>query len=157
MSNILSKIDKIDRQILSILQKNGRTTNQEIAEQANLSTAACWRRMRVLEEEGVINRYSAILDRRSLGLNFCIFVHVTLSRHKTQNVKQFEQAILKRPEVLECYATTGGEDFILKVVTADIDAYDAFLEKFLFTLPGISQVKSSITLREIKSGTELPI
>ena len=151
------KLDKTDRRILDILQADGRMTNQDIAEQVGVSAAACWRRMRALEKSGVISRYTALLDRRSLDLNFCIFVHVSLSRHETRNVENFVNAIVERQEVLECHATTGDADFMLKVITADIEEYDRFLEDFVFKLPGIAQIRSNITLREIKSDTRLPV
>lgn len=150
-------IDATDKRILTVLQQDGRLTNQQIAEQAGISPAACWRRMRALEEKRVINRYSALLNRKALGLNFSIFVHVSLSRHRTENVKRFEQAVMARPEVLECHATTGEADYMLKVVTKDIESYDRFLEEFLFTQPGIDHVKTNITLREIKLETRLPL
>lgn len=150
-------IDSTDRRILTILQSDGRLTNQQIAEQTGISAAACWRRMRALEEKKIISGYSALLNRKALGLDFCIFVHVSLSRHMAENVTQFEKAILQRPEVLECHATTGDSDFMLKVITDSIESYDRFLEEFLFSQPGIGQVKTHITLREIKYETQLPL
>jgi DNA-binding Lrp family transcriptional regulator len=153
----VQQIDKTDRRILEILQNDGRLTNQEIAERAGVSAAACWRRMRALESSGVISRYTALLERRALDLGLCIFVQVSLSRHESSNVAAFEEAVVERPEVLECHATTGDADFLLKVVTRDIGSYDQFLEEFLFRLPGISHVRSNITLREIKSDTRLPV
>ena len=157
MNKTLDVMDKIDRQILSVLQAEGRLTNQLLAERVKMSPAACWRRVKQLEERGVIQNYAAILDRKQAGFNFCIFVHVSLSRHIKEDVEKFELAIKKRPEVLECYATTGDSDFILRVVASDIEAYDQFLEEFMFGLPGILQVKSSISLREIKFDTKLPL
>jgi len=150
-------MDDIDRRILARLQQDGRISNQQLAEDTGISTAACWRRMRALEESGVIARYAALLDRNAVDMGFCSYVHVSLSRHEKRNVARFEEAVEARPEVLECYATTGDSDFTLKVVTRDIHSYDRFLEEFLFTLPGISQIRSSITLREIKSVTTLPL
>ncbi len=149
--------DSTDRRILSVLQREGRLSNQDIAARVNVSPAACWRRIRAMEDNGVIRGYRAELARSALGLGLCVFVHVSLSRHEVRNVGRFEKAVLARPEVLECHATTGDADFLLKVVARDIRAYDRFLEEFLFTLPGIAQVRSSITLREIKQTTELPL
>ena len=150
-------IDVTDRRILGVLQEDGRLSNQDIAARVGLSPAACWRRIRALEERGVIRRYAAQLDRRALALDLCVFVHVSLSRHEARNVGRFEKAITQRPEVLECHATTGDADFLLKIVVQDIRSYDRFLEQFLFGLPGIAQVRSSIALREVKSGTALPL
>ena len=122
-----------------------------------MSTAACWRRVRALEETGVIGGYSAQLQRSQLGLELCAFVHVSLSRHEKASTDSFEAALGDRPEVLECFATTGDADFILRVVTANIASFDRFLEEFLFELPGISQVRSNICLRELKFVTALPL
>jgi len=149
--------DAVDRRILAVLQREGRLSNQDIAARVNVSPAACWRRIRALEESGVIRGYRAELQREAVGLGLCVFAHVTLARHEVRNVGRFEKAVLSRPEVLECHATTGDADFLLKVVARDIRSYDQFLEAFLFTLPGIAQVRSSITLREIKHSAELPL
>ena len=150
-------MDRIDIKILEALQHDGRLSNQRLAEFVGISPAACWRRVRALEEGGTIHRYAALLDRRQLGLNLCAFVHVTLSRHIQEDTMPFEEAILLRPEVLECFATTGDADFILRVVTESIESLDAFLEKFLFAQPQISQVRSNIALRELKLDTALPL
>ncbi|MGI9295842.1 MAG: Lrp/AsnC family transcriptional regulator [Pseudomonadales bacterium] len=98
-----------------------------------------------------------LLNRDALGLSFCSFVHVSMSRHIAKNVKSFEEAVLAQPEVLECHATTGDSDFMLKVVTENIDSYNRFLESFLMLQPGIDQVKSNIMPREIKNDSELPV
>lgn len=152
-----SRFDPTDCRLLGILQAEGRLSNQEIAERAKLSPAACWRRIRALEEAGVIRGYRADLDRAALGLGLCVFVQVTLARHEAGNVARFESAIRERPEVLECHATTGDADFLLKVVAPDIRSYDRFLEEFLFALGGIAQLRSAITLREVKQTGLLPI
>ncbi|MBN7795283.1 Lrp/AsnC family transcriptional regulator [Parahaliea mediterranea] len=150
-------MDRTDIRILERLQRDGRISNQALAEELGISPAACWRRVRGLEEAGVVDRYAALLNRRRLGLNLCAFVHVTLARHVQESKIPFEEAVLERPEVLECFATTGDADFILQVVTADIASFDAFLEEFLFSLPQISQVRSNIALRELKRDTALPL
>ncbi len=139
------------------LQQNGRISNQQLAENVGISTAACWRRVRALEQSGVIDSYNAQLNRAALGLELCAFVHVSLSRHQQQSTVAFEQAVRDRPEVLECFATTGQADFILRVVTANIASFDAFLEGFLFGLDGVSQVQSNIALRQLKFDTALPL
>ena len=150
-------MDRTDTKILSTLQRDGRLSNQGLADQVGISAAACWRRVRALEEDGVITGYAAILDRRRVNLNLCAFVHVTLSRHVQESTISFEEAILGRSEVLECFATTGDADFILRVVTESIESLDRFLEDFLFALPQISQVRSNIALRELKFETALPL
>ena len=150
-------MDATDRRILAALQEEGRISNQDLATQVGISTAACWRRVRALEAEGIIDGYTALLDRRRLGLALCAFVHVSLSRHQRESTVDFEAAVKDRPEVLECFATTGDADFILRVVTADIESFDRFLEEFLFGLEGIAQVRSNIALRELKFATALPL
>jgi DNA-binding Lrp family transcriptional regulator len=150
-------MDVTDRSILATLQKEGRISNQELADRVGISTAACWRRVRALEADGVIDGYAALLDRHRLGLALCAFVHVSLSRHQRESTVEFEAAVRDRQEVLECFATTGDADFILRVVTADIASFDRFLEEFLFGLAGIAQVRSNIALRELKFETALPL
>jgi DNA-binding Lrp family transcriptional regulator len=150
-------MDRTDIKILNTLQHDGRLSNQGLAEAVGISTAACWRRVRAMENSGVIAGYAALLDRDELGLNLCAFVHVTLARHVSESTASFEERVSQRPEVLECFATTGDADFILRVVTESIEALDKFLEEFLFNLPQISQVKSNIALRELKCSTVLPI
>ncbi|MCB1696771.1 MAG: Lrp/AsnC family transcriptional regulator [Halioglobus sp.] len=150
-------MDRTDLKILSTLQQDGRLSNQGLADQVGISAAACWRRVRALEKDGVITGYAALLDRKRVNLNLCAFVHVTLSRHVQESTTSFEEAILGRSEVLECFATTGDADFILRVVTESIESLDRFLEDFLFALPQISQVRSNIALRELKFETALPL
>ncbi len=150
-------MDGTDIRILAALQRQGRISNQDLAGEVGISTAACWRRVRALEADGTIARYTAQLDRERLGLKLCAFVHVSLSRHQRGSTVDFEAAVRDRPEVLECFATTGDADFILRVVTADIESFDRFLEEFLFGLEGIAQVRSNIALRQLKFDTALPL
>lgn len=150
-------MDRIDLKILQALQRDGKLSNQSLSEEVGISPAAAWRRVKALEEQGVISGYAALLDRKKVNLNLCAFVHVTLARHVTENTVSFEETLRDRPEVLECFVTTGDADYILRVVTESIEAFDAFLEQYLFSLPQISQVKSNIALREIKLETALPI
>jgi DNA-binding Lrp family transcriptional regulator len=150
-------MDRTDLKILAALQHEGRLSNQALADRVGISPAACWRRVRALEDEGVISGYAAILDRKRVNLHLCAFVHITLSRHVKESTTSFEAAILQRSEVLECFATTGDADFILRVVTASIESLDQFLEEFLFAMPQISQVRSNIALRELKFETALPL
>lgn len=150
-------MDRTDIKILDALQQDGRISNQALADQVGISAAACWRRVRALEDEGPITGYAAILDRKRIKLNLCAFVHITLARHVRESTVSFEEAILERPEVLECFATTGDADFILRVVTESIESLDTFLEECLFALPQISQVRSNIALRELKFEIALPL
>lgn len=150
-------IDEIDRRILSVLQQRCRLSSQELAEEVGLSPATCWRRLRGLEEAGVISGYRAILDREKLGYAVCAFVHISIERQYKDIVHEIEAKIMTRPEVLECYATTGDSDFTLRVIAKDINDYDRFMQNFLFELPGVGQVRSSIALREIKQTTVMPV
>jgi DNA-binding Lrp family transcriptional regulator len=149
-------IDGKDRRILSALQRDSRLTMQELAELTGISSSACWRRVKSLEAARIIDRYAAIVDTRKAGFEFSAIVHVSLARHEQQNVDRFIAEVHQHPEVLECYATSGEADFHLRVVTQDIDAYNAFLDEFIFRLPGVSQVRSNIVLKEIKAETALP-
>lgn len=145
-----------DRRILAELQRDSRLTMQELGERTGMSSSACWRRVKSLEQAGIIARYAAIADTRKAGFEFAAIVHVSLARHERQNVERFIKEVLRHPEVLECYATSGEADFHLRVVARDIDAYNTFLDDFIFRLPGVSQVRSNIVLKEIKADTALP-
>lgn len=150
-------IDAQDRRILEILQANARASSQEVADFAATSPATAWRRQRALEEAGVIKKYSAVLDREKLGFAVTAFVHISIERQNQKIIAEIEDKIRARPEVLECYATTGDDDFTLRVVARDIAAYDEFLQSFMFSLAGIGKVRTSIALREIKHTTDLPL
>jgi len=150
-------IDEQDKKILRSLQKHCRTSAQDLSEQVDMSAATCWRRTKALEDCGVIRSYNAVLDRRALGFEICAFVNVSIERRYSNVVDDIQQAFEQRPEILECYGTTGESDFILRVVAKDIDDYNLFLKNFLFELPEVKQVRSSIALHEIKQTVELPI
>ncbi|PCF94685.1 Lrp/AsnC family transcriptional regulator [Vreelandella nigrificans] len=150
-------LDKYDQHILTLLQQQGRITNNELAEQIGLSPAACWRRVKALEESGVIRRFAALVEPSLVGQPLAALVMVTLVRHHIDNTAEFESRIRQYPEVLQCYATTGNADFVLRVVIEDMAAYDKFLNEKLFTLDGISQVSSNFVLRNIKEETAIPI
>ena len=150
-------IDDIDRKILETLQSQCRLSSQDLADATGISAATCWRRIKSMEDAGIIKAYRAILDREKIGLAVIAFVHVTVERQYANVVSTIEKKIRSRPEVLECYATTGDADFTLRVVAKDIADYDRFLQTFLLELPEVGQVRSSIALREIKETTELPL
>lgn len=146
-----------DRRLLRLLQADGRLTNQELAERADMSASACWRRLRALEQAGVIEGYVGLVRAEPVGLDFSAIVHVTLSRHERAHVDHFTEAVARRPEVLECFSTTGEADYHLRVMCRDKAAYNLFLDEFLFRLPGIAHVRTSLILKEIKRTTRLPI
>ena len=149
-------LDAKDRRILSELQNDSRLTMQELGERAGMSSSACWRGVKSLEEAGIIDRYAVIANTRKAGFEFSSVVHVSLARHEQKNVERFIKEVRRHPEVLQCFATSGEADFHLHVVAEDIDAYNAFLDDFIFRLPGVSQVRSNIVLKEITADTALP-
>jgi len=149
-------LERKDRLILRELQRDSRMTMQQLADKVGMSSSACWRRVRSLEESGVIDRYAAILDRKKAGFSLSSMTLVTLARHEQKHVENFIREVMHHPEVLECFATSGEADFHLRVVVEDMDAYNAFLDDFIFRLPGVSQVRSDIVLKEIKVDTALP-
>ena len=149
------KLEDPDWRLLRILQAEGRITNQELAERAGMSASACWRRVRALEGAGVIRRYGAVVDARKAGLNFHALVHVSLVRHSRENVQAFAAEVRRCPEVREALAITGAADYHLRVLCRDQDAYNAFMERFLFRLAGVANVQTHMVLREIKSDAPL--
>lgn len=150
-------LDSFDRKILQHLQQDGRISNQQLAERVGLSPAACWRRVRALEAQGVIEGYSARLNAEVMGQALSVFVLVSLQRHNIDSTEEFEQQVMTYPEVLQCFAVTGNADFVLRVVVPDMRSYDLFLNEKIFTLQGIAQVHSNFALREIKNTQHLPL
>jgi Lrp/AsnC family transcriptional regulator, leucine-responsive regulatory protein len=151
------KLDDHDRRLLRILQREGRISNQDLADQAGLSTSSCWRRVKSLEESGIIRRYVALIDADAAGLTFHAVVHVQLARHEEGAVGRFVEAVTRRSEVLDCFATTGEADYHLRVLCADLEAYNLFLETFLFRLSGIRSARTSLVLKQIKHEVALPV
>lgn len=150
-------LDKYERRILIALQEDGRLTNQELAGKVGLSPSACWRRVKGLEEAGVILRYTAILDPMKVGIGETVFAQVSMERHSKALTVEFAELMRQRPEVMECFFTTGAADIILRVVTPSVGAYNEFLEDVIFEASGISQVHSDFALRRIKYETALPL
>lgn len=153
----MENLSEQDRRLLTALQENCRLSNQELAEIAGMSASACWRRVRALEDAGLIRQYAALLDIARTGLGFHAIAHVTLTRHDHSHVDTFIAEVRRRPEVLDCFATTGEADYHLRVVCADLAAYNAFLEDFLFRLPGIANVRTNVVLKDIKQQTAIPL
>jgi len=149
------QLDDRDRRLLALLQQDCRLPNAELAERVGMSTSACWRRIRALEEAGIVSGYGARVAPDRLGLAFQAIVHVQLTRHDPDRLAGFIRGIETRPEVLDCYATTGAADYHLRVLTRDIAAYNAFLEDFLFRLPGVQSAQTNVVLREIKRATAI--
>ena len=152
-----NRLDKVDLRILDLLQREGALSVAEVASRTGLSTTTCWRRIQGLEQTGVIKGRVALLDRAALGLDVTIFAHVKLSTQGRDAIAAFAEAIRERPEVLDCYTTMGEWDFMLRVVTRDIKAYEAFYLDHLSKLPYIQSINSSVTVTVIKETTVLPI
>ena len=134
-------LDAIDRKILSLLQSDSRMTMQELSEKVGLSVSPCHRRVKLLEERGVITRYIATVDQKSLGLHVSVFISIKLARQKEEDLNRFAKAISKWDEVLECYLMTGNRDYLLRVVAADLSSYEAFLKNKLTRLDGIASIE----------------
>src|SRR5680860_531876 len=150
-------LDKLDQRILAILQQDGRISNQQLAEQIGLSPAACWRRVRSLEETGIITGYSAQLAPERIGQGLCVLVNLSLQRHTIDSTADIERQVSSYPEVLQCFAVTGNADFVLRVIVPDMASYDRFLNEKIFTLQVIAQVNSNFALREIKNTQTIPL
>ncbi|MGB3243355.1 MAG: Lrp/AsnC family transcriptional regulator [Sulfitobacter sp.] len=148
-------MDATDRKLVRLLQQDSRLPNAQMAEQLNISASACWRRVRALEAAGVIERYGAIVNPAALELHFEAIVHVHLTRHDSAALSRFIDAVRTRDEVTECFATTGQADYHLRVLCRDIDAYNAFLEQFLFRQPAVNSAQTNVVLRRIKSNAPL--
>jgi len=155
--NISMKIDLYSTKILDILQKDGRSSVQAISDQVGLSTAPCWRRIKDLEESGVIRKYVSLLDRTKIGLSTCMLTSVSLDRHSLGVVEDFERTMFETPEILECWVTTGDADYLLKIFVSDPMAFDHFLHRVMFKLKGIRQMRTAVALREVKCETRLPL
>ena len=150
-------LDHVDRRILEWMQNDPGINAAAIGEKIGLSQSACWRRIQRLRDEGVIKEQPVKLDREKVGLNTMVFAHVKLTSHGRSNLTDFSDAVRKYPEVLDCYVVLGNVDFLLRIVTRDIKAYEQFFFEKLSQLPGIQEVNSSIVLSDIKHTTVLPI
>jgi DNA-binding Lrp family transcriptional regulator len=151
------KLDEIDRRILSALQQDGRLTLAELSQKVGLSASPCHRRVRLLEERGVIERYAAVINQRSVGLPVSVFISIKLESQREDSLQKFAKAIAPWPEILECYLMTGQRDYLLRVVVADLAAYEVFLKTKLTRLNGISSIESSFALEQVKYTHMLPL
>lgn len=150
-------LDSYERKILRVLQEDASLSTAAIAEAVGLSASPCWRRIDRLEREGYIKRRVAIVERRKVGLNAQIFAQVKLNAHGRANLDEFAAEIRNFSEVLECHVLMGSIDFMLRIVAADIEAYERFFFEKLSRLPGVQEINSTVALSEIKSTTALPV
>lgn len=132
-------------------------SNARLAERLKLSETPVWRRLRRLEEDGVITGYQALIDRKKLGIGLLAFVRVTFANHSGEQPFQFEEAIQAIPEILSCHNVSGESDYLLQVVARDLESYGDFVSKVLRKLPGVAEIHSSLSMREIKASNRLPI
>ena len=151
------ELDRYDRAILEALQRNGRISNVQLATAVNLSESACLRRVRVLEESGMIDRYVALVSQPAAGLPGNVFVHIGLHREEERELAAFEEAVKNIPEVMECYLMTGEFDYLLRVVVRDMADFERLHKESLTRLPGVARVNSSVAIRTVQKTTELPL
>ncbi|NRB71400.1 MAG: Lrp/AsnC family transcriptional regulator [Xanthomonadales bacterium] len=150
-------MDRVDFKILSALQGNGRLSSQALAEKVGLSSSPCWRRVRRLEEAGVIQATVALVDAAQVGLHVTAIAMVSLEDHHPDSVAEFDRVVQERPEILECHATSGQHDYTLKVVCASIQAYDQLLSRWIMPCKAVHTVNTSFVLRSSKCTTALPL
>ena len=151
------KLDRTDRTILAELQRDGRLSNRELADKVHLSESACLRRVRALEEAGVIDRYAALVSQSKVGLPGNVFVSITLNRQEQTDLAAFEEAVKRVPEVMECYLMTGAQDYLLRVAVSDPADFERLHSQHLTRLPGVARVQSSFALRTVRKSVELPV
>lgn len=152
-----NELDRASLQILEALQADAGLSTQALAERVGLSATPVWRRVKDLEDRGVIRRQVVLVDREKIGLSICVLANVSLVRHSEGAVEQFERLVATQRQIIECHAITGEADYVIKVVAADMKAYDLFLQQHIFKLPGVSSVRSNVVLREVKYETALPV
>jgi Lrp/AsnC family leucine-responsive transcriptional regulator len=151
------KLDRVDLQILHELQANARLSSADLADRVSLSTSPCWRRVKRLEEEGVIRAYQARVDPAKLGYQVTAFVHISLDKKDTRNLQDFERAAQAIPQVLSCHRISGRYDYQLMAVAEDLHAYGEFAETFINGLPSVKEVYTSFVMREVKAGGGIPV
>ncbi len=155
MENII--LDRHSRSILSLLQRDARMTVQQIAEQVGLSTTPVWKRIKTMEAAGVIRSYSAQVDPHFVGYGLRVVVEINIGNHNEKLVRQFEREVAAHPHIVQCYSTTGTADYVLTVLATDIKGYERFLHDILFRLPGVTHVRSSVVLKEVKQEVSVPV
>ncbi|AZC25131.1 Transcriptional regulator, AsnC family [Pseudomonas sessilinigenes] len=151
------KLDAYDRKILAALQRDGRLSNVQLAQEIGLSPSPCLRRVRMLEDVGVIRGYQATLDRDEVGLGLTVFVGVKVERHNDAEAEAFRQAVLQLPEVISAFLVSGESDFLLQVVVPDLRGYDRFLTGHLLKIPGVSDIRSNFAIHTVKTPGPLPL
>lgn len=155
MSNL--ELDSIDRKILRALQDNGKVSMAELAEKVGLSPSPCARRVRLMEKAGIIKGYAAIIDQKKVGLPISAFASIKLERQREEDLDRFEEAVSRWPEVLDCYLMTGQRDYLMRIVAADLEAYEHFIKNKLTRLENIASIETSFALGQVKRSEVLPL
>jgi Lrp/AsnC family transcriptional regulator, leucine-responsive regulatory protein len=150
-------LDAIDRRIIAAVQDDGRVSTQDLAARVGLSPSPCARRVRILEAAGIIKRYTAVIDQKKVGLPISAFASVKLERQREEELDRFAQAVARWPEVVDCYLMTGQRDYLLRVVVADLEAYERFLKEKLTRLDGVASIETSFALDQVKRSEVLPL
>ena len=150
------KLDKIDHAIIDTLQNDGRISNADLADKVGLSQSACLRRVKALEQEGVIEKYVAVVDQRAADLPDNVFVQITVEKQTKELLTEFERIVRECPQIMECYLMSGDADYMLRVVVSDASDYERLHMDVLTTLPGVSQIKSNFSLRTVTKKNDIP-
>ena len=153
----MADLDRIDRKILDTLQADGRLSNVDLAERVGLSPSPCLRRVKRLEDAGMIAGYRAVLDRKAIGLGLTVFIEIKVGKHSRDNANALQEALLTIPEVVSCHMVSGISDFLAEVVVPDLEAYERLMTDKILTLPTIEDVRSNFAIRTIKSDAPLPL
>jgi Lrp/AsnC family transcriptional regulator len=153
----MTNLDSVDRTILALLQADASLSTADIAARAGASQSSVWRRIERLEASGVIKKRVALLDRKKLGLDMMVFAHVKLGAHGQRTLPQFEEAVRRFPEVVECHTLLGETDYLLRVITRDVESYEDFFRRRLTQVASVQFTNSSMAISEVKSTTELPL
>jgi len=152
-----TEIDAIDRRIIQVIQSNGKITVNELAERVGLSQSPCARRVRLLEEAGIIKGYAAVIDQKKVGLPISAFASIKLERQREEDLERFERAVSGWSEVVDCYLMTGQRDYLMRIVARDLDAYERFLKDKLTRLDGVASIETSFALGQVKRSEALPV
>jgi len=153
----IATLDTVDRRLLDALQEDARISNADLAKKIGLSPSPCWRRVRNLERKGVVRRYVTLLNPEAMGLPINVFATVALEKQVESALENFESLITQYPEVMECYLMMGEFDYLLRIVVPDLNAYERFLMDHLTRIEGIASIKSSISLKQVRYKTALPL
>ena len=153
----MEKLDNFDRSILRVLQADGKIGNQDLAEKVNLSSSPCWRRVRKLEDSGVIDSYVAMLNPKSLGLTAMAYVHIALLDHRQKTIETLDNFVATQDQIIECSSITGSNDYLLKIISNDLLSYESFIKQSFGNLRCVSSIESTVVLKQTFSRQQLPL